>query len=987
MPVKKTTWVISVALILLCLTSLMGCSGSGSPTSPAVDPGIMDNSSSDRTSSSDYTNNRGCWGWWQVYIDTETLDVNIEPLRSAAFTCNITKFMQPPISPIHMLSITIDPTGSDFPNGILDVEVTLNHPFLGFNKFRGFDVRGIFMADLGALDLVTDEHDPSLLYNPWDGPRLLNADGYSRWWNYQEFTTYGTIFGYTPAAFAVPNDGEWHSRLNPYKYFTDELDIDDVMSIDPANRGTFSTIAGVNSRDYLIQFGMDTGSPIIQFTYAIDTSWSLPDPAYEPEYPIEAYDLLANCQEAYQISVSTYGTTLWYVDPLGGSGTLHLEIEVFDWQSPGNPLGVPGEVSGIYLSSDIGGIDDIDITSLTVPTLGTGPTSSIWTVDLIDLEPYPPTNDYNRILVTVESENPNTYAPDLPDPSGFDYPDAPLAAFQWVLVPIADEPPPPEILIIIPNGGEVWSVGAENDIEWMAPPSVSDVMLEYSKDGFTADIIEIIDTTPNDGSFTWTIPNDPSETVRVRVSEVGNPTYNDISDEDFEIIFDDCTPVFTEKWSYQLPDNGYVDTMIRGGITIADLDDDGTMETLVFGGIIHRLFCFDHEGGIEWDYTCGGVSDWYGAPSVGEFNDDGILDVVMSNMDGDLYVMNGADGSLIMSINAPLNFNSCASLADVVGETNDDPPDGQLDFFLGRYDDPELYNTCYNGATGNLVWESRRSGWGYSVPCLADMDLDSDIDPVCVGGYYDIEPNTSGINVLRGDANATERLIWEADHGSNILNSPVLHDWTGDGIPDIFARDYSAHTAQCFDGSDGTVLWEQTGIYSQVGSSALGDLNGDGFPDIVVGRNPAPGVFTAYNGDPDASERILWNWTDPYNTMDARTSPILCDVTCDGIPDVIASMVLYESGVDNYGRLWIIDGETGEGITYVEFVSDQVLFGAPAVGDIDGDGETDVVVGTHDHGWVYAYGLGTPWPDNHEARPWPMYGGNIRNTCLYGDEF
>ncbi len=990
MSARKMAWFISVTLILLCLTSLMGCAGSGSPV---VDPGIMDNLSTDRTSSSDYTKNRGCWGWWQVHIDTETLDVNIEPLRSAAFTCNVTMFMQPPISPIHMLSISIDPNGSDPANGLLDIDVTLSHPFPGLAKFRGFDVRGIFMADLGEPALVIDQHDPSLLYNQWNGPRLLNADGYSRWWNYLEFTTYGTIFGYTPAAFAIPKSAEWHSRLNPYKYFADELGIDDEMSLDPANRGTFSTLAGTASRDFLIQFAMDAGGPVFEFAYAIDASWSLPDPAYDPDYPVEAFDLPANCQEAYQISVSAEGSTLWYQNDGSFGGNLNLEIEVFDWQSTGSPLGTPGEVAGIYLSTDIAGIGDVDITTLTSPTAGSGVTSSIWTVDFGGLEPYAPTDGFNRILVTVESADPNTYAPGIANPGAFEYPDSPLAAFQWVHVPIGNEPPP-ELTVIDPNGGEIWFVGEENDIEWSAPPEVTDVMIEYSKDGFSADINEIIDTTPNDGSYTWEIPNDPSETVRVRVSDVGDPGNNDISDEDFEIAIDGCTPVFTEKWSYDLPGNGFIDSKVRGGFTLADLEGDGYLETLVLACITKTLYCFDHEGNIKWEFACNSpVSGWYGAPAVGEFTGDDILDVVISNddMSGSqpnlLYVVDGSDGSLVYNISCGDIFSCMPSLGDVVGATNSDPPDGQLDIFVSRYDNPDRYNACYNGIDGNLVWEAQRSYTG-GTPGLADMDLDGDLDCVVAGGYYGQAPDANGIHVLRGEAEPVERLIWEADHGSLIFTPTSLHDYTGDGIPDIIVNDYNGHNVECLDGSDGSVLWGYDNVYSHIGNPALGDLNSDGYPDVVIEYAviPNPTRVLALNGDPDASERLLWSWHDPDNNMDSRGSVVLCDVTCDGIPDVLAGIMCWDNP-DSWGKLWIIDGETGVEITCVEIEDDAILFGAPAVGDIDNDGETDVVFGTHDHSVVYAYGLGTPWPDNHDERPWPMYLGNIRNTGLYGDEF
>ena len=144
---RNSTRFFLTTSIALSIFIIVGCSGGNSPTTPSTsNPGDLLLTSPDRVSSA---NNHGCWGWWSVTLNTETQEIDVEPLRSAAFTCNVTMFMQPPISPTQMLSISIDPSGSDLSIGIFDVEVTLNHPFPGFAIYRGFDVRGIFMADLG----------------------------------------------------------------------------------------------------------------------------------------------------------------------------------------------------------------------------------------------------------------------------------------------------------------------------------------------------------------------------------------------------------------------------------------------------------------------------------------------------------------------------------------------------------------------------------------------------------------------------------------------------------------------------------------------------------------------------------------------------------------------------------------------------------------------------------------------------------------------
>ena len=81
--------------ILLCIFAL-GC-GSGSPTSPGVaSGGIL---TGDKVVSSSGNN---CWALYDITVDPESGAVDIEPLRTAMFEANVTKFLHPPIAPIDL---------------------------------------------------------------------------------------------------------------------------------------------------------------------------------------------------------------------------------------------------------------------------------------------------------------------------------------------------------------------------------------------------------------------------------------------------------------------------------------------------------------------------------------------------------------------------------------------------------------------------------------------------------------------------------------------------------------------------------------------------------------------------------------------------------------------------------------------------------------------------------------------------------------------
>ncbi|RKY29622.1 MAG: hypothetical protein DRP68_07060, partial [Candidatus Omnitrophota bacterium] len=104
--------------------------------------------------------------------------------------------------------------------------------------------------------------------------------------------------------------------------------------------------------------------------------------------------------------------------------------------------------------------------------------------------------------------------------------------------------------ITAPNGGEAWIVNNTEDITWNTQGTVDNVKLEYSIDGGNNWSL-IIDSTPNTGSYSWTIPDTISSQCRVRVSDVNDSSAFDISDNNFKIRGNliITSPNGGEKWA------------------------------------------------------------------------------------------------------------------------------------------------------------------------------------------------------------------------------------------------------------------------------------------------------------------------------------------------------------------------------------------------------------------------------------------------------
>jgi len=100
-------------------------------------------------------------------------------------------------------------------------------------------------------------------------------------------------------------------------------------------------------------------------------------------------------------------------------------------------------------------------------------------------------------------------------------------------IAVFDDPTPP-ISVTSPDGGEIWPVGGVHDITWDHVGPIAHVKIEYSTTAGST-WTTIIDSTPNDGSYSWTVPNTKSTTCLVRVSDAGEPLTFDQSDHVFSI--------------------------------------------------------------------------------------------------------------------------------------------------------------------------------------------------------------------------------------------------------------------------------------------------------------------------------------------------------------------------------------------------------------------------------------------------------------------
>ncbi len=506
------SWFKATALVLLLL-STYGCSGSGSPVSPGLDTSPV------RASS--YAS-RHLWWIWDVNLDLSGNNVEMIPSRGTMFTCNVTHFVAGP--PVEMKGHLIDyEVTPEYINATVDI--WLKNPFEE-TLYPGFDVIAVVMVEGSVI-----YPGPQAFAVPGESDQtLLNPDGFTRWFNYPEFSGAGSIwemFGYnaftTGLANIVPS-----AQLNPYIYYTDSLGLEeyawDYVGANAAHRGSFSP-QEENERRMYFHFPTEKG---VGFKLAIVASWKAnynnPDP------PDGLYDFPpeANADEALLVDIDDE-STVYYIDEFDNGGNVRLDISPWDWSATLTST-VIEEYEIHCWSPAWSGDGDVDMTpvysALNYFTFKTAiPVTGITSMDPVPvwIEVMYPGIDYSNDFGV-----PNDAVGDL-------------ASYFYYEIPVHDYKPV-WINVIEPNGGEELEVGKEFEILWETENLNGNIFIMYSLDDFQTDIHPVAVNEPNDGSFLWeNIPDVVADTVKIRVSSMLNSSMNDVSD-DYFTIYDSTEP-------------------------------------------------------------------------------------------------------------------------------------------------------------------------------------------------------------------------------------------------------------------------------------------------------------------------------------------------------------------------------------------------------------------------------------------------------------
>jgi hypothetical protein len=237
---------------------------------------------------------------------------------------------------------------------------------------------------------------------------------------------------------------------------------------------------------------------------------------------------------------------------------------------------------------------------------------------------------------------------------------------------------------------------------------------------------------------------------------------------------------------------------INGHPAIMSLQESGTDSTQY----IH-LWSFYSNASISY------------SPMVADINNDGRLEAVVCTDHGEVYAINGEDGSAMWNSSTDTHVRGSPSFVDAGG---------------GSY--PEILvwgenkTAMLNAENGELLWQSNEVAW--QRPILADIDKNGDYEVIEMSNILSV------LNARNGS------LLWNSTFGwnSTYRGAFAVGDVWGDSALEIVVT--NGVTLAVLEGMNRTLVWSSTGSYDT--PIYLANVDSDPSSEIVLYASSVGGL-------------------------------------------------------------------------------------------------------------------------------------------------
>ncbi len=318
---------------------------------------------------------------------------------------------------------------------------------------------------------------------------------------------------------------------------------------------------------------------------------------------------------------------------------------------------------------------------------------------------------------------------------------------------------------------------------------------------------------------------------------------------------------------------------------------------------------------LLWEFHDGGTIFKAGSTlaAIPDSNSDGLPDLIVGapaiahvNVKGHVLVLSGADGSVIRDVMSNSGFERFGEAVASVGDVNGD---GTPDFLGGGPGATNAFggiSRLLSGANGSVIHQYGGfldENFGHAVAGLGDTNGDGVPDYAVGAPGTDVKSQNEGLVTIFSGASG----------------DPIRF------VPGKVQNDHAGYRL-----------------------ANAGRMDGDAVDDLLVGAIFAKGVGGSNSGNSwvisGAKTKTLKIF--PGSAASERVGSALAnlgDVSGDGIPDYAVGA----SGFAPGGRVYVVSGASGLPLAHYDAPAQFEALGdsVAGVGDVDGDGVNDLLVG------------------------------------------
>jgi hypothetical protein len=412
--------------------------------------------------------------------------------------------------------------------------------------------------------------------------------------------------------------------------------------------------------------------------------------------------------------------------------------------------------------------------------------------------------------------------------------------------------------------------------------------------------------------------------------------------------------------------------------------------------------------------------------TAGDVNGDGWSDVIVGapyytngqTNEGGTWVYHGSAAGLgTTAVTHDEGDQAGARFGTSVGTAGDVNGDGYADVMIGAPDYANgetdegrvwVWHGSSSGMSATYNWraEGNQTGARFGAAAATAGDVNGDgYSDVIIGawGYHNPSTDEGAAFVYHGSpatlsdaADWTKRSNQEGAYFGWSVGT--AGDVNGDGYADIIVGAPMWDDGQTDEGGAWVYHGSQSGVISapawykqsdqasawfgwSVGTA--GDVNGDGYADIIVGaplwnqgQTDEGGAWVYYGSSAGVSSTPAWyKQSDHSGTQFGYSVGTAGDVNGDGYSDIMVGTPFWDDGQTDEGGAWVYHGSESGVISAPAWYKQsdqanaQLGYSVGTAGDVNGDGYSDVIVGA------------PYWEDDalNEGRAW-VYQGSAQGV-------